>query len=91
VLGAVFIGQIAEREGSPPCVRTHVGRQGEHAGQAQAHRRLFSRRNDIPQMLLRERLGVVHLASGVQEDRGGRNERTGAPMTSGNQVDGTAA
>lgn len=63
----------------------------EHAGQAQAHRRLLGHRNDIPQMLLRERLGVVHLASGVQEDRGGPDERTGEPMTSGNQFYGASA
>ena len=90
VLGAVFVGQIAQREGSPPRLRAHIRRQGEHAGQAQAHRRLLGRRNDIPQMLARERLGVVSPAGGVQQDRGGRDQRTGEPMTSGNQVHGMA-
>ena len=42
-------------------------------------------------MLSRERLGLVCFAGGVQQDRGGRDQRTGGLVTGGNQVQGAAA
>jgi hypothetical protein len=91
VLGAVLIGQIAQRQGPPPRIGAYVRRQGEHAGQTEEHRRLLGGRNDIPQALARERLGVVGLAGSVQQHRCGRDQRTSSWMTSGNQVQSAAA